>query len=129
MSKQRLAYRNVALLNVGTFVLFRILLLGWMTRWITINRDIVPTAFFVAGSMGLFTILTMNTKLFYMILNSDFFQVLTKFQILRLIKKNDGIFLSRQVRLPPLPRAAAKSLRATSSTRTSIPCPKTSAES
>lgn len=75
MSKQRLAYRNVSLLNVATFVLFRILLMGWMTRWITINRDRVPLVFFTTGSVGLFVIQIMNAILFHKVLTSDFFQV------------------------------------------------------
>merc|ERR1712156_740929 len=36
-SSQR--YRTNSLLNVATFLFFRILLLGWMTRWLTVNRD------------------------------------------------------------------------------------------
>lgn len=65
-------FRQVALLNVATFILFRIILLGWMTRWITVNRDHVPALFFAAGSIGLATIITMNAVLFYRILSKDF---------------------------------------------------------
>lgn len=71
--KSRLAYRNNALLNVATFVLFRILLLGWMTRWLTLHRDDVPIIFFTVGSLGLATIVTMNIILFYRVLMGDFF--------------------------------------------------------
>merc|ERR1711997_866471 len=35
-------YRTNSLLNVATFLFFRILLLGWMTRWLTVNRDRIP---------------------------------------------------------------------------------------
>ena len=73
LSKQTMLYRNIALLNVATFVLFRILLLGWMTRWLTVNRDIIPVSLFTCGSIGLATIIALNTMLFYKILNSDFF--------------------------------------------------------
>ncbi len=54
--KQGLMYRMVSLLNVATFVLFRITLMGWMTRWITINRERVATVFFTVGSIGLLVI-------------------------------------------------------------------------
>ncbi len=69
----RTAYRNVALLNVATFVLFRILLIGWMARWLTINKDNLPVLFFSASSVGVSVILGMNAVLFYRILNRDFF--------------------------------------------------------
>ena len=59
-------------MNVATFVLFRILLLGWMTRWLTIHRDDVPILFFTVGSLGLATIVGMNTVLFYRILVGDY---------------------------------------------------------
>lgn len=73
VSKQTLVYRTNALLNVATFVLFRILLLGWMTRWLTIHRDDVPVVFFTIGSLGLATIVVMNIILFYRVLMGDFF--------------------------------------------------------
>ena len=70
--KASTAYRNVALLNMATFVLFRIVLMGWMTRWITVNRDVVPLLFFTAGSVGLAVITFMNILLFYRIIMADF---------------------------------------------------------
>ena len=59
-------------MNVATFVLFRILLLAWMTRWMTIHRDDVPILFFTVGSLGLATIVGMNIVLFYRILVGDY---------------------------------------------------------
>ena len=59
-------------MNVATFVLFRILLLGWMTRWLTLNREAVPVLFFTVGSLGLATIVGMNIVLFYRILVGDY---------------------------------------------------------
>ena len=67
------AYRNVALLNVGTFVVFRIVLLGWMARWLTVNKDNLPMLFLSMGISGVTLILAMNAVLFYRILNRDFF--------------------------------------------------------
>ena len=65
-------YKVNALLNVGTFVTCRILLMGWMTRWLTAHRDQIPTLFFTAGSIGLAIMVVMNTILFYRILSVDF---------------------------------------------------------
>ena len=54
-------------MNAITFVLFRILLLGWMT----LHRDEVSLLFFTIGSTGLATIVGMNIILFYRIITSD----------------------------------------------------------
>eukprot|EP00095_Tigriopus_kingsejongensis_P010601 snap_masked-scaffold1779_size28306-processed-gene-0.1 protein:Tk10601 transcript:snap_masked-scaffold1779_size28306-processed-gene-0.1-mRNA-1 annotation:"tlc domain-containing protein 2-like" len=72
VNRQSRRYRFAALANVITFVLFRILLLGWMTRWITVNRDNVPLIFFTMGSVGLAVITGMNAILFYRILKRDY---------------------------------------------------------
>jgi len=69
-------YKCNALLNVGTFLLFRILTLGWMTRWLTLNRDQIPLAFFTIGSIGLAIIMVMNIILFCRIIVVDFSDVL-----------------------------------------------------
>ena len=59
-AKSSLRYKCNALMNVGTFLLFRILLLGWMTRWLTVNRDQIPLAFFTVGSIGLAVIVSIH---------------------------------------------------------------------
>lgn len=74
--KSSLRYKTNALFNVGTFLFFRILLLGWMTRWLTVNRDKIPLAFFTAGSVGLAVIVLMNIILFCRILSVDFSYIL-----------------------------------------------------
>ena len=51
-------YKTNALLNIGTFVACRILLLGWMTRWLTVHREEIPLLFFTAGSVGLAVIVS-----------------------------------------------------------------------
>lgn len=45
---------------------------AWMTRWLFLNKDLVPLAFFSIGSMGLAIITVMNIVLFYRLLKSDF---------------------------------------------------------
>jgi len=56
----------------GTFLGFRILTLAWMTRWIVINKDLVPLPFYALGSVGLAAMTIMNIVLFYRLLQSDF---------------------------------------------------------
>lgn len=56
----------------GTFIIFRIATIAWMTRWIVINKDLVPLAFYTVGSLGLATLTVMNIILFYRLLRSDF---------------------------------------------------------
>ena len=70
--KSSLRYRTNSLLNVATFLFFRILLLGWMTRWLTVNRDRIPLSIFTVGSVGLAVIVVMNIILFCRILSVDF---------------------------------------------------------
>jgi len=75
-SKSSARYKVNALLNVATFLFFRLLLLGWMTRWLTLNRDQIPLAAFTVGSMGLAVLVVMNIVLFCRILYADFFGIL-----------------------------------------------------
>merc|ERR1712037_991548 len=74
-SKSSLRYRTNSLLNVATFLFFRILLLGWMTRWLTVNRDRIPLPIFTIGSVGLAVIVVMNIILFCRILSVDFSEI------------------------------------------------------
>jgi len=73
--KSSLRYRTNSLLNVATFLFFRILLLGWMTRWLTVNRDRIPLSIFTVGSVGLAVIVVMNIILFCRILSVDFSEI------------------------------------------------------
>jgi len=67
-----LGYRLNSLLNIGTFLVFRILTLGWMTRWLVVHRDQVAFAAYTIGSVALAVIVVMNIILFFRILNADF---------------------------------------------------------
>jgi len=71
-------YKSNALLNVGTFLTCRILLLGWMTRWLTVHREEIPFIFFTSGSVGLAIIVVMNIILFVRILSVDFSNMFNK---------------------------------------------------
>ena len=63
--KSSLRYRTNALLNIFTFLTFRILLLGWMTRWLTVNRDRIPLIIFTIGSVGLAVIVSILMSFFF----------------------------------------------------------------
>ena len=78
--KSSLRYRTNALLNISTFLTFRILLLGWMTRWLTVNRDRIPLIIFTIGSVGLAVIVS--------ILMSFFFHLCPLFSTLYLLDKH-----------------------------------------
>lgn len=71
-SKSNQYYRLNSLINLGTFIIFRIATVAWMTRWIVINKDLVPLPFYTLGSLGLATLTVMNIILFYRLLRSDF---------------------------------------------------------
>ena len=58
----------------GTFIVFRIAILTWMTRWIVLNHAVVPLLIYTIGSCGLFILTIVNIILFYRLLLSDFFQ-------------------------------------------------------
>jgi hypothetical protein len=73
MARQTKAYKNVALLNVATFVPFRIVLLCWMARWLTLNKDTLPILFSTVGAIGVTIILVMNAILLYRIIARDYF--------------------------------------------------------
>ncbi|KAG7470580.1 hypothetical protein MATL_G00115460 [Megalops atlanticus] len=66
------AYRLNSMVNLGTYVVFRISTLAWMTRWLVLNRDRVPLFSYTVGSVGLAIVTAMNIVLFYRLLRSDF---------------------------------------------------------
>lgn len=47
---------------------------AWMTRWLFLNKDLIPLPFFTVGSIGLAVITAMNIVLFYRLLKTDFFR-------------------------------------------------------
>lgn len=70
--RQHSFYRLNSLLNIGTFLIFRIVTLGWMTRWLVVHRDQVPFFAYTCGSIGLAVIVLMSIVLFFRILHADF---------------------------------------------------------
>ncbi|NXO78555.1 TLCD2 protein, partial [Sitta europaea] len=67
-------YRLNSLINLGTYVVFRIATLAWMTRWLFLNRHNVPPAAYAVGTVGMAIMTPMNIILFYRLLRSDFFK-------------------------------------------------------
>ncbi len=67
-------FKNVLLhCNKVTFVIFRIMTVCWMVRWIVINRQVINnTLLFSIGSFGLALILLINMGLLQRLLQSDF---------------------------------------------------------
>ncbi|MBN3308323.1 TLC domain-containing protein 2 [Amia ocellicauda] len=65
-------YRLNSIVNLGTYVVFRISTLAWMTRWLVLNRDNVPLLSYTVGSVGMAIMTAMNIVLFYRLLRSDF---------------------------------------------------------
>ncbi|XP_075052810.1 TLC domain-containing protein 2 [Mixophyes fleayi] len=65
-------YRLNSLLNLGTYVIFRIITLAWMTRWLVLNREKIPLLTYTIGSVGMAIMTAMNIVLFYRLLRSDF---------------------------------------------------------
>ncbi|CAG5132301.1 unnamed protein product [Candidula unifasciata] len=87
VSKLNAWYRLNSLTNLATFIVFRILLLAWMTRWIVINKDHVPLVFYTMGSVGLAIMVVMNIVLFYRLLRSDFVSLRNSHSDLRVVDK------------------------------------------
>jgi len=77
-AKQTPLFRLIAFLNLVTYVFFRICVLGWMTRWLTLHRDDLPLFIFTVASIGLATIVVINILNFYRVLMSDFLKVVSE---------------------------------------------------
>lgn len=71
-------YRVNSIINLGTYVVFRINTLAWMTRWLVLNRDKVPLVAYTLGSVGMAIMTVMNIVLFYRLLRSDFLKTSTR---------------------------------------------------
>jgi len=70
--KDNKIYRVNSIINLATFVGFRISVMAWMSKWMLINKDLIPFVFYTLGSIGLAIMTVMNIILFYRLLQSDF---------------------------------------------------------
>ncbi|XP_060612736.2 TLC domain-containing protein 2 [Anolis sagrei] len=66
------SYRLTRLLNLGTYLVFRISTLAWMTRWLVLHREVVPTGPYALSLVGMSIMMPMNIILFCRLLRSDF---------------------------------------------------------
>ncbi|XP_008423831.1 TLC domain-containing protein 2 [Poecilia reticulata] len=71
-------YRVNSIINLGTYVVFRINTLAWMTRWLVLNRDNIPLLAYTLGSVGMAIMTVMNIILFCRLLRSDFLKSSTR---------------------------------------------------
>ncbi|XP_028320592.1 TLC domain-containing protein 2 [Gouania willdenowi] len=71
-------YRLNSIINLGTYVVFRINTLAWMTRWLVLNRDNVPLMAYTLGSVGMAIMTVMNIVLFCRLLKNDFLKSSTR---------------------------------------------------
>ncbi|XP_039363956.1 TLC domain-containing protein 2 isoform X2 [Mauremys reevesii] len=65
-------YRLNSIINLATYIVFRITTLAWMTRWLVLNRENIPLATYTVGTVGMAIMTPMNIILFYRLLRSDF---------------------------------------------------------
>ncbi|KAK7084642.1 hypothetical protein SK128_005430 [Halocaridina rubra] len=72
VDKTEVKYRICSMLNVGTFAIFRIAVLGWMTRWIVSHKDDLSLPVYTLGSVVLAIIMLMSIVLFCRICIVDF---------------------------------------------------------
>jgi len=78
IKKSQVIYRINNILNIGTFIIFRMVTLSWMTRWLVINRNNISLGYYTIGSIGMAIITLMNIVLFYRIIYSDFVKSVSK---------------------------------------------------
>jgi hypothetical protein len=71
VSKFSLAYRVNSLFNIGTFIVNRIMVLAWMTRWVIINKDAIPLFLYTLGCISNAILTLMNSILLYRLLRAD----------------------------------------------------------
>ncbi|XP_047463482.1 TLC domain-containing protein 2-like [Mugil cephalus] len=68
-----LTYSVISWFNLGTFLLFRVCTLGWMTHWLAGHSEQMPRYVLMMGTAGLSLVSTMNMVLFYRLLRADVF--------------------------------------------------------
>uniref|UniRef100_A0A146KZI6 TLC domain-containing protein 2 n=1 Tax=Lygus hesperus TaxID=30085 RepID=A0A146KZI6_LYGHE len=73
-SKNSTAYRVNNSLNMGTFVIFRVLTLAWMSRWLIHHRNELNILVVYLGAVSLTAIMVMSILLLHRLLKSDYWQ-------------------------------------------------------
>ena len=70
--KDKPAFQYVALCNIATIIVFRIVLLSLMAWWIVANKHKLSPSFLAASSAGLIIVLSQSVQLFCRCLKQDF---------------------------------------------------------
>lgn len=71
--KTALHYRCVCLVNLVTFVVFRIFTLAWMTRWMVLNKSLVSPLPYAVGCVSIAVLMLMSIILFFRLLKADLY--------------------------------------------------------
>ena len=66
------AYRLNSLVNILTYVLFRICTLTWMFRWLVLQEGVIPYVFHTIGVVGMSVMTIVNVILFARLLSKDY---------------------------------------------------------
>ncbi|KAK7791062.1 hypothetical protein R5R35_007153 [Gryllus longicercus] len=72
INRQNGLYRINSVLNVGTFVVFRLMTIGILCKWVFELRHKLTTIAYIFGMTTLPTLFAMNAVLFLRVLNTDF---------------------------------------------------------
>lgn len=65
-------YRYNGILNIVTFVIFRVFTMGWMFQWLLSHRAELTTTVFGLGVFSLLVIMGMNFQLLFRVWKSDY---------------------------------------------------------
>lgn len=72
ISKGATIYKANSILNLGTFVVFRVFTMGGMFQWLLSHRSELTVTVFGLGVFALVAIMGMNFQLLYRVLKSDY---------------------------------------------------------
>jgi len=82
------AYRLNSLVNILTYVLFRICTLSWMIRWLVLQRGIIPDVFHTIGITGMSVMTIVNVILFARLLSKDYWPRVSRSTKMELLKSS-----------------------------------------
>lgn len=72
LSKKSFTYLIVSIGNVVTLIVFRIMILCYLTRWVLINKAKIPLSFYIIGIIGIIFLVPMNIMILCRCFKKDF---------------------------------------------------------
>ena len=66
------AFRAIAVLNMATFIAFRIVVVAWMVFWVLTNMHLLPMYYVSLSFFGFGTLTTMNISMLAKLVQRDF---------------------------------------------------------